>query len=407
MGSLFFSVQLILILWICPEKTGIQSWLNLASHWDSAWYASIAKMGYLKNQGAMRIGLDSTNVAFFPGYPYFARAIRLLSGVDVKVALLLVSQGAALLFWCFLFHVLRDIAWQKQLYAAILIVSFPTSWFLFMGYSESLFILAACLMLWCVTQRRWVLAGLSGLVMTGTRILGVPVLIAPLLANIWVHFPGVKAFFCLKQIRSDLKTNAPFLGVVLAGSLGCLAFLIYCAVYLGSWHLYFDVERIYWAGTADPLFLFKVPTWMPPPLGYALDWAGPLPNAYGSLFIFKFFQLAAYSFSEALVPFFLWFFIFYSINLWRKNNLLDHKILTWYFAALLLFLFSCFSLSTRYYESMSRCLYPVWILFVVSDVLQPKQYSLFTKITMPIVILISSAFWLQLLNRYFLGWWVA
>ena len=414
LGTLFFSAQLFLILLICPEKTWMQSWLSLASHWDSGWYEAIAQMGYLNIQGPMHTGAYSSNVVFFPGYPYLARALILIFGVHAKVALLLVSQGASLLFWCLLFNILRGIPWRQQLYAAILILSFPTSWFLFMGYSESLFILACCLMLWLATKRRWVLSGMSGILMTSTRILGIPVLIAPLLSSLVAHSPNVKALFRRDLFYSNLIRYSQLLWVAMVGSIGCLGFLIWCAVDFGSWHLYFEMERIGWGGTADPLFLFKLPTWFPPPFAYALDWAPPLPIAYEPLFIFKFFRMTAYSFSETLVPVFLWLFIIISIIIFRKRHHLDQNSLTWYFAALLLFLFSCLSLCTRHYESMSRCLYPVWVLLVISDVVHPEKLFFFrpnqnalVKLIAAMVIVISLGFWLQLLNRYFLNWWVA
>lgn len=412
-GSLFFSVQLLLILLICPETTWMQSWLNLASHWDSGWYEAIAKIGYVNNQGPLHTGPMSSNVVFFPGYPYLARTLIAIMGVNAKVALLLVSQTSALLFCCLLFHILRNLTWRQQLYSVLLIQSFPTSWFLFMGYSESLFILTCCLMLWFATQKRWVLSGMSGVVMTATRLLGIPVLVAPFLSSLITHTPNVKTFFKLDYFRSTLKINAPYLWIALVGSLGCLGFLIYCAVDFGSWHLYFDMERIGWRGTADPLFLFKLPTWLPPPLGYAMDWAPPLSNDYAPFFIFKFFRMAAYSFSETLVPILLWVFVITSILLFRQRQR-DQNSLTWYFAALLLFLFSCFSLCTRHYESMSRCLYPVWVLLIISGALHPgkllffkMKHDLVPKLIMSVVILISLGFWLQLLNRYFLNWWVA
>lgn len=413
LGCLFFSLQLFFILLISPEESWMQSWLNLASHWDSGWYEAIAQKGYLNDQGPLHTGPLSSNVVFFPGYPYLARAIILVSGVNVKVALLLVSQTATLLFCCLLFHILRAHSWREQLYTAILVFAFPTSWFMFMGYSESLFILTSCLMLWFATEKKWGFSGLSGILMTATRLLGIPVLITPLLSSLITHSSNIKAFFKLEHLRFNPEIHAPRFWIALVGSLGCLGFLIYCAIHFGSWHLYFDMERIGWGGTADPLFLLRLPTWMPPPFGYPLDWAPELPNAYESLFIFKFFKMTAYSFSETLVPIFLWTFIIISILMFKKRRI-DQNSLTWFLAALLLFLFSCLSLATRHYESMSRCLYPVWVLLIISDVIHPEKLFFFRakkpilpKLITSVFILILFGFWLQLLNRYFLNWWVA
>ena len=456
LGTFVFIFQLGLILLICPEKSLSDAWLNLGSHWDSEWYEAIAQYGYVNTSFPQSSGLRTANVVFFPGYPYLARLLIFSLGISAKAAILLVAQIATWIFWCFLFHLLRTTHWTHQLTACLLIMFFPTSWFLYMGYSESLFILSSCLMIWYATQHKWFQSSLGGLVMTATRLIGLPALAAPLFATILTHLSGLK-----KQIKNSnywfvFYELWPQCLIGIIGSLGCLSFLLYCQFKFGSWHLYFDMERLFWSGTADPLFLFKGATWLPPPIGYPADFAPPLPNGYASLFIFNFFRLAAYTFSETLVPLFFWLFTFVSVLTYRHRKSLDKTSLTWFIAAILLLLFNCFSLSTRHYESMSRCLYPVWILFIISEMTHPQGGSLFScfeaaqpqsdlqqRITIdtllirrdaapsprvrgerkkvgnyfkgkrtliPIILLylyFSGGYWLQLLNRYFLGWWVA
>ncbi len=413
LGVIFFSIQLLVILLINPEKNWVDAWLDLASHWDSEWYEAIATYGYV-NQAPLHTGLTTANVVFFPGYPYTSRILTLLFSIDTKISLLLISQLATLLFWTLFFHILRKAFWWEQCCAALLVMSFPTSWFFYMAYSESLFMLACCLMLWLSSQEKWVLSGIAGIFTTATRIIGLPVLSAPLLANIVMIlskrvYPigtiiGRRIFFlsCINPMK-----------VLFLGFLGCFSFFVYCAVCFGSWNLYFDMERFGWKGTADPFFLFKISTWLPPPFGYKLDFAPVLPIAHANWFIWDYFRIAAYSFSETLVPLFLWICIFYSVSVFKKDRKLSFSSLIYFFAAMLVFLFNCFSLSTRYYESMSRCLYPVWILLVMSDLLHPERVFLFrlkpTKLilTTLFISIFSVGFWLQLLERFFLGWWVA
>ena len=414
LGLFAFLIQLSLILLICPEKTLSGAWFSLASHWDSEWYEAIAQYGYMNTSFPQSSGLRTANVVFFPGYPYLARFLILAFGIKAKVALLLVSQTATLLFWCLFFHIVRMVSWGKQLAATLLIALFPTSWFMFVGYSESVFMLSACLMLWAATERHWILSSMSGVVMTATRLIGLPVLIAPLLAFIITQFSPLKLRSQNNNNLLILKQLKPFVMLLFFGSLGCVLFLLYCLVAFRSWHLYFDMERFFWSGTADPLFLFKLPTWLPPPLGYSLDYAPPLNNSYAVFFPFQFFRVAAYTFSEALVPIFMWLFVFYLLGLLRKLKQIDQSSFTWFLAAFLVFLITCFSLSTRHYESMSRCLFPVWVFFVIGEVISPqilgfnffKRFNL-SSIGVTLYVLISGGFWLQLLNRYYLGWWVA
>lgn len=413
LGIIFFTMQLLLILLINPEKNWVNAWLSLASHWDSEWYEAIATYGYV-NEAPLHTGLTSANVVFFPGYPYAARILTHLFPINAKTGLLFIAQFATLSFWCLFFHILRQARWWEQFSAALLVMSFPTSWFFYTAYSESLFTLTCCLMLWLSTKQKWVLSGISGMFMTATRIIGLPTLAAPLFSTMVIGW-SQKNYPIHTMIgrRVFLRACINPMKILLIGSIGCLSFFIYCAIHFGSWHLYFDMERFGWKGTADPWFLFQIPTWLPPPFGYKLDFAPVLPIAHANWFIWDYFRIAAYTFSETLVPIFLWVCIFYSVAFFKRNRQLDSASLTWYFAAILIFLFNCFSLSTRYYESMSRCLYPVWILLIMSDLLHPERVFLFRLKPIKLLFitlfigLVSAGFWLQLLERFFLGWWVA
>ena len=414
LGGSVFVLQLWAILSICPDKNWIDAWLSLASHWDSEWYTAIAQYGYINLDGPIHCGLKNANVVFFPGYPYLARILVLTLHLDVRVALLVVSQGATLGFWCSLFYLLRQLNLLRQIYAALLILFFPTSWFMDMAYAESLFILACCVMLGWVTEKQWGWSTLSGMLMTATRLIGLPVVAAPFFSALIVRFSEMKLAVQDKDrrwIKQELLRPNVMVGL---GAMGCVSFFVYCAVYLGSWHLYFDMERMHWSGTADPLFLFKLPTWVPPPWGYGIDMAPALPNGWSKILFFDFFRVAAYTFSEILVPVFMWLEVFFLYKLVKRSRPIDEKSFTWFLAGLLILLFTCFSLATRHYESMSRCLFPVWILLVISDALNPRgsvlfgsRQSLFRCIIIAGVIVISLGFWIELLNRFFLGWWVA
>lgn len=414
LGCTVFALQLLIILSLCPEKQWGDAWLSLASHWDSEWYKAIAQYGYINIDGPTHCGLQNANVVFFPGYPYIARLLVLALHIAPDVAVLLVSQTATLGCWCGLFFLLRACPLRKQGYAAVLILAFPTSWFMDMAYAESLFILSCGGMLWWASEQRWLRSGMAGVLMTATRLIGLPVVIAPFLSGFILHFSQLK--LAVQQKNGDWIKQTfirPYTLVTL-GSLGCLGFFIYCANYFGSWHLYFDMERVHWSGTADPLFLFRLPTWVPPPWGYGLDRAPSLPNYWSQILRLDCFRIAAYTFSEILVPVFMWLNLGFLYRLMKQSRSLDQKSLTWFFAGLLVLLFTCFSLATRHYESMSRCLLPVWVLWVISDALHPqgllffrKQQTIYEQVAIGCGVLISIGFWIELLNRFFLGWWVA
>ena len=413
-GTTLFVIHLFLILMICPEKTWSAAWLNLATHWDSEWYEAIAQWGYINTDFPYHSGLRTANVVFFPGYPYLARLLIMGLGLPAKVALLLVSNLATLLFWCLFFYILRQVSWKTQWSAGLLVALFPTSWFMFMGYSESLFLFTCCLMLWSASQKRWRAASLAGLFMTATRLIGISVLVAPFFACSIACFAQLKGQIQKKQWDLLQQTYNPLALIAVCGLLGCVGFLLYCQIAFDNWHVYFDMERLFWKGTADPYFLFKLPTWLPPPWGYPVSYAPPLTNGYAPIFIFNFFKVAAFTLSEALVPIFMWLFLLFIFRILRPHCKVNQTSLMWFFAAFFLFLLTCFSLSTRFYESMSRCLLPAWVLLVISDAIHPDGIVFFKSrairwnvILLWIYWVVAGGFWLQLLNRYYLGWWVA
>lgn len=410
-GSLVSILQLLIVLSISPEQNWVDAWYSLASRWDSEWYAAIAQYGYVNLDGPIHCGLKNANVVFFPGYPYLARGLVLTLHMEAKTALLVVSQSATWLFWGCLFHILRHLSWVKQFCAAGLILVFPSSWFLVMGYSESLFILACCLTVSWITEKQWLRSSMMGIVMTATRLIGLPVLATPLLSIFLLKFSQIKTI--LQDSNRDWLRREIILPnlMLMFGTLGVLGFFTYCAHFFGSWHLYFDMERIHWSGNADPLFLFEMQTWLPPPWSSSLDMAPALPNVWSKILFFDFFRVAAYTFSEILVPCFMALSLVFIYKQLRARN---EKTLIWFVAGLLMLLFTCFSLATRHYESMSRCLLPVWVVWVISDALNEKQSlffngkrSVFQYTGLGCFVLISLGFCLEMLNRFYLGWWVA
>ena len=413
LGGLVFCIQLALILIIITQDKSLGSaWLSLANHWDSEWYEAIAKFGYINIDGPQNTGLQNANVVFFPGYPYLARIITSVFHIEAKVAILIISQTFCMFFWITFCKVISNAKKHQQIIAILLVAFYPCNWFLYTAYAESTFIFTTVFSLWMFINNKWLTASIAAIFMTATRIIGTPVLIVPMLSIIYIN--RKKIFDSWKQEQFHEIFNILFKPTLfgLIGVIGVLGFLIYCHIEFNSWHLYFDMEEFGWKGKAYPLFIFKSTTWLPPPFGYDLDLAPVLPNVYGKIFP-NFFRLAAYTLSETLVPIFIWLGLAYSFCLYIARDKINISSLTWYLSAILILIFSCLSLYTRYYESMSRCLYPVWILLILSDISHPSKVLLFKLPKNKLLyvsftlLAISGGYWLQLLLRFNLGWWVA
>jgi hypothetical protein len=232
--------------------------------WDCGWYASITEDGYHSPYPPSFQDKPVSNVAFFPGYPITARIVHLSTGIESKTSLLLVAQVGAGIFWLFFFLILER--WQVSLLAtwlcALSVIAHPASFYLIAPYSESLFLCGLLGMIYfCSSTAKAAtsFAGISGFIMTATRIVGMPLAFYP------VFIVAAKKLLNRGSMtRSDLKKMGwiTFLSVM-----GAISFFIYCRIALGNALIYFETERIGWDIKFEPLIMFQWNTFK-----YAMPW---------------------------------------------------------------------------------------------------------------------------------------
>ena len=141
------------------------------ARYDSGWYHGIASQGYIYGAGGRN------NLAFFPVYPMLMRAGGTLLGgrqedyyfAGIVVSWLAFAAAMTVLYRVALLDLPRPAAIRAVMYAA----AFPFAYFFGMVYSESVFLLAMVLTVYALRTRKWVVAALSGAVMTATRVTGV------------------------------------------------------------------------------------------------------------------------------------------------------------------------------------------------------------------------------------------
>jgi hypothetical protein len=150
--------------------------VNVWFRWDTVWYLKIAAFGYSPQDGTL---------AFMPLYPWLVRGLGALTG-NYLLATLIISNLACLLALLLFYEVAlgevrnNDIA----LWGTFLLASFPSAFFLFAGYTDSLF-LALVLAAWLFARRgNWLPAGLLGALATLCRLQGA--LLTPMLAWAWL-----------------------------------------------------------------------------------------------------------------------------------------------------------------------------------------------------------------------------
>ncbi len=169
-----------------PEPSPLSVITNVLTSWDGMWYLELVRKGYPES-----IPPDITyfeleaRAAFFPVYPWLVRLVDVvLPGGDTFAALFTNAVLGALsvvvvgLLARRLFNV--AVAARTMTIYAI----FPGSFVLSFAYAEATFIVVAALCLLFLVEERWLLAGLSAAIATGTRPNGVALVAACAVASV-------------------------------------------------------------------------------------------------------------------------------------------------------------------------------------------------------------------------------
>ena len=238
------ALQLLFVLLHIPAVNLHDRYLALW-RWDSSWFENIAASGY-HNAGplAYPLDIDKNNVAFFPGYPLLIRLVHLLSGQPMRFSVLAAAQLAAAGFWLYFILLLRR--WRIPLWgiavAVFFVASYPGSFFMDAGYSESLLLMSFAGMLYWLDREEGKLRPISafhGALLTLTHLRGVVLLALPFYYLLFgERLPGGG-----RECRQRIGMTALMLALC---SLGMLAFFAYCYFAFRSWNLYFLTQQAGW-----------------------------------------------------------------------------------------------------------------------------------------------------------------
>jgi hypothetical protein len=208
--------------------------LNIVTQWDGQWYLRIVDQGYTYAPER------ASNVAFFPMLPLFGRGVTLFTALSSHASLWVVAQwsliGSLALFWKYLGAQRTSVALKRvgflDRFAVAALVLYPPSFFLWMAYSESLFLLL-CLVAMLGIQRGWhplwiaIFAGAA----TGTRPVGVALLV-PLALYVWRQ--ERKGRETTYEVNRDWnKQTSTLLRLIVLLPIGCWGLLAFMAY---QWH---------------------------------------------------------------------------------------------------------------------------------------------------------------------------
>jgi hypothetical protein len=131
---------------------------------DSLWFYHIARDGYVSG---------SPDAVFFPLYPMCIRFVHTVTGLSFHLSGLLVANFFLVIALIFLYRLVRfefdEETAKKTLWYQIL---YPGSLFLFIGYSESLFLACVVASFYYARKGEWLKAGIAGGLLSLTRHVG-------------------------------------------------------------------------------------------------------------------------------------------------------------------------------------------------------------------------------------------
>ncbi len=176
------------ILLTAPKysSTPVDTMAMLASwnHWDAANYVRIAQFGYQ----------TPFDVAFFPLLPLMiAGGAYVLGGWSYLTVGTVISNAALLGALFVLYQIAVDAGGEKVARRTLLYLClFPTAFYFFAVYNESLFILLSAGTFLAMRRQHWWLAGILGLLASLARSAGV-LLVIPYIIELWQSRESIMA----------------------------------------------------------------------------------------------------------------------------------------------------------------------------------------------------------------------
>ncbi len=180
--------------------------LGILSRWDSDSYLKIAQFGYASS------GEDRFRLVFFPLYPALIALFSVVFRNYILSALVVSGIATLALGLSFRELVKLDYSEKTAQLAVFFLFIFPTSHFLHIPYTESLFLALTVSCFLAARKRMWILVGVLGALACLTRINGL-ILIPALAFEVWEEY---------RETR-QINRKWLFLALVPAGFGGYLA----------------------------------------------------------------------------------------------------------------------------------------------------------------------------------------
>ncbi len=205
------------------------------NHWDAANYTYIAQFGYT------RVELT----AFFPLFPLLIKIFAFLLGNQGYIAVGMIISNLALLGSLFvLYQIAADVLGEPVGRRVLLYLCiFPTAFFFFAAYNESLFLFLTASSFLAMRRKKWWLAAALGFFAALTRSAGL-FLVVPFLYEVWCSKDsfGNSPRIIARKLLALLPRALPIILI----PLGTLLYCLYTWYVFGNPFAFASVQ-IYWA----------------------------------------------------------------------------------------------------------------------------------------------------------------
>ncbi|MBI4675638.1 MAG: glycosyltransferase family 39 protein [Chloroflexi bacterium] len=201
----------------------LRDWLIAPwQRWDTIWYTKIALEGYAADP----------RIVFPPFYPLLLRGLSPFLGNNFVAAGLVLASIAALASFILLYQLARELFPAASARRALLFMGvFPTAFYLFAAYTESLFLAFVLGAFLCMRHRHWVGTGIFSGLAAMTRAQGMLVVL-PFAIEFWMQYRRKE--IALRQIWT--------LGLIVLGSVAHLGWLTF---QFGSLDVWFQAQLLW------------------------------------------------------------------------------------------------------------------------------------------------------------------
>jgi len=149
--------------------------------------------------------------AFYPMYPAMIRIVTNLTGIKLIYSGLVISWISILLGFFYLYKLVKlDYGESIAMKALILVAAFPTSFYFYTYYTESLFFLLSVLCFYNIRLKNYYVASIIAALASATRVVGI-------LFFAYLFYTGVKGYISRNKI--------PF--YILVAPLGLIIFMMF------------------------------------------------------------------------------------------------------------------------------------------------------------------------------------